>query len=210
MTQPLEIVQIGHPALRRAVAPMPLSALASDHAQATIDAMLLTMEHSTIPCDGLAANQIDRDLRCFIARAPSHLKGGPVAPGAILVVCNPVITIQDATLMDGWEGCLSILGMRGLVKRHRALRLQGLDRHGQPIDLVLEGYLARIVQHELDHLDGVLYFDRIYERAGTDPPMIVTSENLHRFHRPRRERSSPARVAGSVSSTATSHQPLRQ
>jgi peptide deformylase len=85
------------------------------------------------------------------------------APGAIPlhVVVNPMLTPQAGELVYDWEGCLSIPDLRGLVPRHPAVHVRGLDRQGQPLDYVAQGFEARIVQHEYDHLNGVLFLDRM-------------------------------------------------
>jgi peptide deformylase len=77
------------------------------------------------------------------------------------VLVNPLVTALGAEQDEGWEGCLSVPGMRGLVPRFTRLRYQGFDAHGAPIDRTVEGFHARVVQHEVDHLDGVLYPQRV-------------------------------------------------
>jgi peptide deformylase len=110
---------------------------------------------------GLAAPQIGVNLRLVIfgfekiARYPD----APSVPTTVLI--NPVITPLDNGMEEGWEGCLSVPGMRGIVDRHARLRYQGVDPFGKPIDRSVDGFHARVVQHECDHLDGVLYPMRI-------------------------------------------------
>jgi len=77
------------------------------------------------------------------------------------VLVNPVLTLLGNETEEGWEGCLSVPGMRGLVPRHTRLRYQGFDQFGAPVDRSVEGFHARVVQHEVDHLDGILYPMRI-------------------------------------------------
>ena len=110
---------------------------------------------------GLAAPQIGVDLRVVIfgfASSPRYPEAPPV-PETVLI--NPLLTPLSATMEDGWEGCLSVPGLRGVVPRHQQLRYVGMDAHGRPIDRRVEGFHARVVQHECDHLDGVLYPMRI-------------------------------------------------
>jgi peptide deformylase len=110
---------------------------------------------------GLAAPQIAVLLRVVvfgIARNPRYPNAEPV-PYTVLI--NPVITPLADTLEEGWEGCLSVPGMRGLVPRFAHLRYQGFDQHGRSIDRTVSGFHARVVQHECDHLDGILYPMRI-------------------------------------------------
>jgi peptide deformylase len=106
---------------------------------------------------GLAAPQIGVPLRVVIFgvdRNPRYPDADAV-PQTVLI--NPEIIILDDTQEDGWEGCLSVPGMRGLVPRHRRLRYAGFDASGGRIDRTVDGFHARVVQHECDHLDGVLY-----------------------------------------------------
>jgi peptide deformylase len=183
--QPLSIVQIGHPALRRAAPDIPMRAITTPEMQTHFDRLIATMTASSTTSVGLAAPQVDLDLRFFAARlSPDpHARVVDVAP--LYIVCNPVLTVLDARLVAGWEGCLSIDGLRGIVKRYARVRLDGWDRHGEPFSLDLPGYSARIAQHEIDHLDGILYLDRIYGQH-EDHPVIATSANYRRYYQKRR------------------------
>ncbi len=122
-----------------------------------------TMRHANGA--GLAAPQIGVSLRVVIfgfernARYPD----APAVPSTVLV--NPVLTMLGAAEEEDWEGCLSVPGMRGLVPRAAQLRYQGFDAHGNAIDRTVEGFHARVVQHEVDHLDGILYPMRIRDLA---------------------------------------------
>jgi peptide deformylase len=110
---------------------------------------------------GLAAPQIGVPLRVVIfgvAKNPRY-PDAPEVPSTVLV--NPLLTALDDEMEEGWEGCLSVPGMRGLVPRHKRLRYQGVDENGKSIDRTVDGFHARVVQHEVDHLDGVLYPMRI-------------------------------------------------
>lgn len=110
---------------------------------------------------GLAAPQIGVLQRVVIFGFVHNDRypDAPAVPYTVLV--NPVLTPIGHEEEEGWEGCLSVPGMRGLVPRHARLRYRGCDAHGQPIDRTVEGFHARVVQHEVDHLDGVLYPMRI-------------------------------------------------
>ncbi|MEN9784131.1 MAG: hypothetical protein RJA24_1474 [Pseudomonadota bacterium] len=110
---------------------------------------------------GLAAPQIGVALRVVIFGMDSSPRYPDAEPVPQTVLINPVITLLDDELEDGWEGCLSVPGMRGLVPRFLRLRYQGFDASGNAIDRTVEGFHARVVQHECDHLDGVLYPMRI-------------------------------------------------
>ncbi len=137
----------------------PVERLGTPELQALITDMEDTMR--ALNGAGLAAPQIGVGLRVVIfgmAANPRYPDAEPV-PRTVLV--NPVITPLDEELEEGWEGCLSVPGMRGLVPRHLRLRYSGFDAEGGAIERSVEGFHARVVQHECDHLDGVLYPMRI-------------------------------------------------
>jgi peptide deformylase len=111
---------------------------------------------------GLAAPQIGVALRVVIfgTGAPNpRYPQAEIVPYTVLI--NPRLTPIGDDIEQGWEGCLSVPGMRGLVPRHRELHYEGVDLHGQPIERRVSGFHARVVQHEVDHLDGILYPMRI-------------------------------------------------
>jgi peptide deformylase len=110
---------------------------------------------------GLAAPQIGVGLQVviFVVENNPRYPDAELVPYTVLV--NPVLTPLDDEMEDGWEGCLSVPGMRGVVPRHLHLRYQGYDQYGNPIDRTVGGFHARVVQHECDHLIGVLYPMRI-------------------------------------------------
>lgn len=106
---------------------------------------------------GLAAPQIGVSQRVVIFSVESNPRYPDVEPVPTTVLVNPALTPVGNDMEDGWEGCLSVPGLRGLVSRYRSLRYTGFDQHGQPIDRTVSGFHARVVQHECDHLDGILY-----------------------------------------------------
>jgi peptide deformylase len=110
---------------------------------------------------GLAAPQIGVQLRVVIFGFTSSPRYPDAEPVPFTVLINPQITPVGDETQEGWEGCLSVPGMRGLVPRHTQLRYRGLDQVGRPIDRTVRDFHARVVQHECDHLDGVLYPMRI-------------------------------------------------
>lgn len=110
---------------------------------------------------GLAAPQIGMSLRVVIFELGDNPRYPHLAPIPYTVLVNPVLTVLDPAQDEGWEGCLSVPGMRGLVPRYRHLRYQGCDAGGAPIDRIVEGFHARVAQHEVDHLDGVLFPQRV-------------------------------------------------
>jgi peptide deformylase len=114
-----------------------------------------TMHHANGA--GLAAPQVGESLRLVIFgfERNERYPDAPAVPPTVLV--NPVLTPLDADMEEGWEGCLSVPGMRGLVPRFTRLRYRGFDARGDIIDRTVDGFHARVVQHEVDHLDGILY-----------------------------------------------------
>jgi peptide deformylase len=154
----LKVARIGHPAVRaRAVEVAPDRILAAD-TQRLIDDMIETMyEYDGV---GLAAPQVHVGLRLAvieISEEDDRAEGG--VPLTVLV--NPVVRPLADETVDGWEGCLSIPDLRGLVPRLRQLELRALDREGRPFRLAASGFFARVIQHECDHLDGSVYLDRM-------------------------------------------------
>jgi peptide deformylase len=110
---------------------------------------------------GLAAPQIGVDLQLVIFGFERNERYPEAPPVPLTVLINPVITPLSDAMEEGWEGCLSVPGLRGVVPRHRELRYTGFDLEGQPIEREASGFHARVVQHECDHLLGVLYPMRI-------------------------------------------------
>jgi len=147
------IVRLGHPALRTPAQPLGPSRIAEPEIQSLIDDMVETMHEAHGV--GLAAPQVGEGVQLFVYQAA----GPPEIP--LHVVINPMITPQVRELVYDWEGCLSIPDLRGLVPRHPAVRVQGLDREGRQLDYLVSGFEARVVQHEFDHLNGVIFLDRM-------------------------------------------------
>ena len=110
---------------------------------------------------GLAAPQIGVGLRVVIFGIEANPRYPDADPVPFTVLINPQLTPIGDEIEEGWEGCLSVPGMRGLVPRYRQLRYSGVDARGQPIDRTVDDFHARVVQHEVDHLDGILYPRRI-------------------------------------------------
>ncbi|MDP1673551.1 MAG: peptide deformylase [Burkholderiales bacterium] len=115
---------------------------------------------------GLAAPQIGVGLRVVVFGLSANLRYPDAEPVPRTVLLNPQITPLDEEFEDGWEGCLSVPGMRGLVPRHLRVRYSGFDAEGGAIERSVESFHARVVQHECDHLDGVLYPMRIRDLRG--------------------------------------------
>lgn len=153
-----EILRMGDPRLRRIAEPV------SEFGTAQLQALLADMRDTMIAANGagLAAPQIGVNLQVVIFGtgkvSPRYPQEAPIPP---TVLINPVIQAQGDQESLGWEGCLSVPGLRGQVPRFSQVRYQGFDEHGQAIDRVVEGCHARVVQHECDHLLGVLYPQRM-------------------------------------------------
>ena len=151
------ILRLGHPCLRQVAAPV--TEFATPALRALVTDMLDTMRANDGA--GLAAIQIGVLLRVVVFEVENNPRYPEAAPVPLTVLVNPEIELLGRERESGWEGCLSVPGMRGLVPRYTRLRYRGFDELGQPIDRTVDGFHARVVQHECDHLDGVLYPQRI-------------------------------------------------
>jgi len=151
------ILRMGDPRLLRVA--QPVAAFGTRELHALIADMFDTMEAANGA--GLAAPQIGVDLRLVIFGFTKNERYPDAPPVPRTVLINPVIEPLGDALEEGWEGCLSVPGMRGVVPRHARIRYRGFDPEGAPIERQAEGFHARVVQHEVDHLDGMLYPMRI-------------------------------------------------
>ncbi|MFD1625079.1 peptide deformylase [Azospirillum griseum] len=164
----LTISQIGNPVLRAIASPVAdptapeIARLAADMIDTMLDA----------PGVGLAAPQVGESLRMIVYRVPAARSGGVEIPPTVLI--NPVIEALTDETESGLEGCLSVPALRGLVPRVTRIRVSGVGLDGAPISRIAEGFHARVVQHECDHLDGHLYLDRV-----TDTRLLATLEESH-------------------------------
>lgn len=156
-----EILRMGDPRLLQVA--QPVTAFDTPELHALLADMFDTMHAANGA--GLAAPQIGVPLRVVIfgyadpqSRNPRYPDAPPV-PQTVLI--NPVLEPLSDAMEDGWEGCLSVPGLRGVVPRHARLRYTGFDARGERIDRTVDGFHARVVQHECDHLDGILYPMRI-------------------------------------------------
>lgn len=168
----IEIITLPHQTLRQKARPV---ATFDDDLQTLIDEMIEKMREAQGV--GLAAPQVDVPYRlAVIETLPEYDDDGEAIEGTrdLYVIINPEIVWKSRELIDGVEGCLSIPGYLGEVERHEAIRVRALDRNGRKIRLKLKGWDARIFQHEIDHLDGVLYIDRL-----TDPDHFWTEEEYY-------------------------------
>ena len=150
-----EILKMGDERLLRIAPPVPPEMFDSPELWQLIDDMFQTMEH--VGGVGLAAPQIGVDLQLVIFgfESSERYPDAPAVPQTILI--NPLITPLSPVLEEGFEGCLSVPGLRGLVPRWQSVRYTGFGVRGEPIDRTVSGFHARVVQHECDHLWGKLY-----------------------------------------------------
>jgi peptide deformylase len=152
----LKVARMGHPVLRARTRALDRRDVKTAAVQKLIDDMIETMrEYHGV---GLAAPQVHEGIRLFVAALDAGEEGEADEP---IVVVNPEITVVGSDIVEDWEGCLSIPDIRGRVPRAREIKVKALDRHGERLDLSAHDFPARVIQHETDHLDGVLFFDRM-------------------------------------------------
>jgi peptide deformylase len=170
----LKIARMGHPVLRRVAAP--IADPTAPAVRRLVADMIETLED--IGGAGLAAPQVHVSERVVIFRVPpERITGEPDdLPQDLLALVNPVISPLGEAQAIGWEGCLSVPGLRGAVPRWTRIRYTGATPEGRAIDRVVEGFHARVVQHECDHLDGILYPQRM-----NDLSLLVFNEEGARF-----------------------------
>lgn len=171
-----EIVTVGHPVLRQRALEVTAEDLASADTQQLIDDLIDTMRHANGA--GIAANQVGVPIRIATIEVGENPRY-PYKPRIPLtVVVNPIIEPTDDELVEINEGCLSVPNLRGSVMRHVNVRVQYLDRDGVAHDEIKRGLTAGTFQHECDHLDGMLFLDRV-----VDPRTFTTWEQFEQFHR---------------------------
>jgi peptide deformylase len=156
-----EVLKMGDPRLLEKS--RPVEAFGTPQLRELLADMRETMAH--LNGAGLAAPQIGVPLRVVIFGVTSNPRYPDAEEVPDTVLINPVITPIGEEIEEAWEGCLSVPGMRGVVPRFMRLRYQGFDESGLPIDRTVEGFHARVVQHESDHLDGILYPMRIRDMS---------------------------------------------
>ncbi|MGE0355333.1 MAG: peptide deformylase [Burkholderiales bacterium] len=148
-----EVLRMGHPVLRQVARPV------ERFGTPELDRLLADMKDTMAHEDGagLAAPQIGESLRVVIFGVESNPRYPDAEDVPFTVLVNPAIEFLGEEVEEGWEGCLSVPGLRGVVPRRTRIRYGGFDERGRPIERVAEGFHARVVQHECDHLDGILY-----------------------------------------------------
>jgi peptide deformylase len=155
-----EVLRMGHPLLREKAKPV-------ETGTAELRALVADMKETMAAKDGagLAAPQIGVSQRVVIFGVSKNPRYPDAEEVPFTVLVNPKLTMLTREVESDWEGCLSVPGMRGVVPRYTKLRYTGTDEEGNPIDRVAEGFHARVVQHECDHLDGILYPQRMQDMS---------------------------------------------
>jgi peptide deformylase len=180
----LKIARMGHPVLARRADPV--SDPTHPEIKRLVQDMIETMEDANGA--GLAAPQVHVPLRVVVFQAPLARNDGLAEAEAfdhaapLTVLVNPVIEVVDPEPDGGWEGCLSVPQMRGWVERPSHIRYAGYDTEGSRIVRTAKGFHARVVQHECDHLDGILYPERM-----TDLRKLIFESEIHYWLKPREE-----------------------
>mgnify|MGYP000924592469 CR=1 FL=1 len=157
----LKVARLGHPVLRKTAKEVSKAEIKTAEFQTFLDDMVDTMrEYEGI---GLAAPQVHRSQRVSVIELPEEgsARYPNQPPTGLQFFINPKVTILTQDLGRYWEGCLSVPGMRGLVERPSKVKVDYLNREGKTAEFVADGFIAAVVQHEFDHLDGVLYVDRL-------------------------------------------------
>jgi peptide deformylase len=178
----LKVVQAGDPVLRQASRPVSADEIKSASMQQLIELMRETMRDS--PGVGLAAPQVGESLQLAVIEdrveymrdlSPDQLAARQRSPIEFHVIFNPRVSILGDSSAEFFEGCLSVTGYAALVRRSARIRVDCLNEHAEPVTIEAQGWYARILQHEIDHLNGTLYVDRMETRSFT------TAENLTRI-----------------------------
>jgi peptide deformylase len=167
----LDVIRLGHPVLRSVAEEVPESLFASGRLDRLGRDLVQTMLHENGV--GLAAPQVAEELRLFAYWLPTNEDGVAVEP---TVLANPTLRVVDSEIEEGWEGCLSIPGLRGLVPRPRRIKVKARRTDGRPVSFTAEGFHARVIQHEFDHLDGVVFLDRM-----TSPHSLAFEEEWQQY-----------------------------
>lgn len=171
----LQIAKMGHPVLRQRAAEVTRAEIDSSDFQRLIDDMIETMRDADGA--GIAAPQVFVSKRVVVVEVRHNPRYPDAEAIPLTVLINPVIEPLADEEEEGWEGCLSVDNLRGMVPRPIKVRARYLDREGRSHDIVAENFFARALQHECDHLDGVLFVDRV-EDTGT----LTHLKEWQRYH----------------------------
>jgi peptide deformylase len=173
---PRRILHLGEPELRRRADPVDPTDIPSTRVQEVIEDLIVTMRAAGGA--GLAATQIGEPVRICVIEVDNNPRYPYKPPIPLTVLVNPTVTGLNEERFVNNEGCLSVPGLRGDVERLTQIRVQALDRSGSTVDLTVRGLSAGTYQHECDHLDGMLFVDKL-----VDPTSLATWENFDRYRR---------------------------
>lgn len=155
----LKVARLGNPVLRRVAEDLPLEQMGSAQIQKLIDDMIETMkEYDGV---GLAAVQVHESKQVAVLEVADNPRYPQKPQVPLSVLINPKITPTSDEMEEDWEGCLSIIELRGKVPRYKSIRVQARDRTGKELEFVASGFHARVIQHEWDHLNGKVFLDRM-------------------------------------------------
>jgi peptide deformylase len=170
-----EIIRMGHPTLRGRSRPLTDEEIGSPEIARLVEDMIDTLHHAG--GIGLAAPQVNEPVRLVVIEIPGGTsRYGDIPAMPLTVFVNPEIEVLDDARAGYWEGCLSVPGLRGFVQRPQHVRVRARNLANEPLELELQGFLATVVQHEFDHLDGRLYIDRM-----DDSTMLMFDEEFEQF-----------------------------
>jgi len=155
----LEVAKLGNPILRKIAEPVRSEELADPAFQTFIDDMVETMEK--LDGVGLAAPQVSCSKQLIVLVSDHNPRYPEASDFPLLILVNPKLTYLTEEMREGWEACLSVKDLRGKVERHTAVRVEGFDRKMNPVAFKAEGFLAVVLQHEIDHLNGKVFLDRM-------------------------------------------------
>lgn len=171
-----KILQIGHPVLRQRSREVTADEVRAAPFQQLVDDLVETMKHANGA--GLAAPQIEEPVRLVAIHVDKNPRYPHKPPIPLTILVNPVVTPLDPEQFDNYEGCLSVPNLRGIVQRYAHVRVTGWTRDGAPFEREAHGFTAGTFQHELDHLDGAVFLDRV-----KDPRTLTTWAEFDAFHR---------------------------
>ena len=176
-----KVIRMGHPTLRKVADQVPVSDILTEEFTMLLQDLYDTMK--TEGGIGIAAPQINISKQVTLIELPSDSERyGTLEQTPLMIIINPVITIIDQELQGFWEGCLSVPGLRGFVERPRKVQIDYLNEKAEPKQIIVENFLATVFQHELDHLFGKIYIDRI-----TDTTKLSYLAEFSEFNTPKED-----------------------
>ncbi len=182
MSQNLNIAQIGHPVLRKKTKTVPINYIKKNKFQSLIDNLISTMKIANGA--GLAANQIYAPYRICCLEVMNNSRYKHLEDIPLKVLINPIIkVIDESDTFDSYEGCLSVPNLRGKVKRFKKINIRYYDREANYIEENIIGLPSIVYQHEIDHLDGILFTDKVYDNS-----TLVTYSNYLEYHQKKYEK----------------------